>query len=354
MILREALLLVGKMCIFADVYAPVVRLLRCGRHTLVKEPFTFKSFIMKRQITLALFAFVCLLCAGKSGGVWISSTDEGYYKLKLCLDSKSVRTPDGTETCYGYLQMENDFVADYWIVTAAEQLRANTFRVKYYSLRYGLPGQDETADVTFNPSDGSVSFGEAYKFTAGMAAKYVEVLENNVNLLSSAVNGTPVAMALRGMMFALDGMEGGWYRLRLAGGKVGYVADGKADAVAECAVPAEAFDLNGNIMDADKMGNTTVSFAKAGGVVSMFMEYSRVFDEAKGQVRWQYTTRYSGRVEGNALVFDRKVRYGVGNFELENATPDQMEAIEPVIVYYSPTLYDFIIDGKPLHGEERM
>lgn len=175
-----------------------------------------------------------------------------------------------------------------------------------------------------------------------------------MNLLSSPVNGTPVAMALRGLMFALDGMEGGWYRLRLAGGKVGYVADGKADAVAECAVPAEAFDLNGNIMDADKMGNTTVSFAKAGGVVSMFMEYSRVFDEAKGQVRWQYTTKYSGRVEGNALVFDRKVRYGVGNFELENATPDQMEAIEPVIVYYSPTLYDFIIDGKPLHGEERM
>lgn len=307
---------------------------------------------MKRQITLALFTFVCLLCAGKSGGVWISSTGEGYYKLKLCLDSKSVKTPDGEAMCYGYLQMENDFVADYWIVTGVQQSPAGKYRVKYYSLRYGLPGQEETADVVFNSADGSVSFGEAYKFTADMSAKYVEVLKNNVNFLSAPVNGKPVAMGLRGMMFPLDGMEGGWYRLRLAGGMVGYVADGNAEAAAECTVPAEAFNLNGHITDADGMGVKSVSFSEKDGVVSMSMEYSRVFDEAKGQVRWQYTTKYSGRIEGNALVFDRKVRYGVGNFELENATPDQMEAIKPVIVYYSPTLYDFIIDGKPLHGGE--
>lgn len=305
-----------------------------------------------------LFCLACTVAAAQTAGghcgVWINSTDEGYYKLKLCLDSRSVSMPDGTGKCYGYLQMENDFVADYLIVTKAEWLLANTFMVKYYSHRYGVPEQEEVANVVFNPSDGSVSFGEAYTFTADMAAKYVEVLKNNVNFMSSPVNGKPVAMGLRGMMFALDGMENGWYRLRLAGGRKAYVADGQAEAVADCVVPDDAFNLNGNILDADKKGNTAVSFAKTGGVVSMFMEYSYMSDAAKGDVRWLHTTKYSGRVEGNALVFDRKVQYGVGNFELENATPDQMEAIKPVIVYYSPTLYDFIIDGKPLHGEAQM
>lgn len=310
---------------------------------------------MKRQITLALFAFMFIMClassvadGGKLSGVWINSGDEGYYQLTVDLGGKHYKLTDGGAKCHGYLQMENDFVSDYLIITDAEQLLTNTYSVKYYSLRYGMPDQIETANIVYSPETGTVKFGDAYTFTADMACKYVEMVVANTNILLAPVNGTILMKAGLGMMFAYDGLERGWYRIRLGDGRTAYMPSSKAAAATKCEVPADAFNATGYITDVDGKGQTAVSFGKSGDVVSMYMEYSTVTDIEKSLPRWLYTTKYSGRVEGNRLVFDRKVQYGVGSFELAEATPDQMEAIEPYTVYYSPTNACFIIDGKPL------
>lgn len=164
-------------------------------------------------------------------GAWTDESPDGYYHIVMDLYGKNLKQPDGKGACYGYLQMENDFVADYWIITGVESMSSNACKVKYYSLRYGMPGEIETADVVYDPSSRSVSFGEGYKFTAAQACKHVKILKSNVNVRTAPVSGAPIMKAQQGKTFALDGIVDGWYKVRLDDGRTGYVACQMAEAV---------------------------------------------------------------------------------------------------------------------------
>lgn len=71
----------------------------------------------------------CLSAMAQAGrpfcGAWTDESPDGYYHLVMDLYGKSLKLPDGTGSCYGYLQMENDFVGDYWIITGVEGMSGN-------------------------------------------------------------------------------------------------------------------------------------------------------------------------------------------------------------------------------------
>ena len=193
---------------------------------------------MKRQITLTLLALMFVSCLSAMAqanrpfcGAWTDESPDGYYHLVMDLYGKNLKLPDGIGSCYGYLQMENDFVGDYWIITGVEGMSGNACKVKYYSLRYGAPGEIETADVAWNPSDRSIRFGEGYTFPAAHACKHVRISKSNVNIRTAPVSGAPIMKAQQGKTFALDGIVDGWYKVRLDDGRTGYVACQMAEAV---------------------------------------------------------------------------------------------------------------------------
>lgn len=281
-------------------------------------------------------------------GVWINYTDEQYELLKMDLYEKAVSVPDGDGKCYGYLQMENDFVSDYWIITKVEQLSRSDARIRYYSLRYGLPGQDETLTVTLNAADGSIGFGEGRVFGPSSACRYVEVIRDNVNIRTSPRTGKAVAKAQTGMTFPLKGMDSGWYRLEMYDGSEGYVAGELACPwrEADLRIPADALQKSGQYVEADGVTLCNVSFTSRGGAV--YMEVSRsLVDRNKGTMSYLYTTLYKGKADANRLVFTEAAEGPM----LMADSPDidgKLKAVVPYTVYYSPAHCDFIVGGKKI------
>ena len=49
-------------------------------------------------------------------GEWKFETADEFNLLRIDLNEKTIMLPDESDSCFGYLQTENEFAADYWII----------------------------------------------------------------------------------------------------------------------------------------------------------------------------------------------------------------------------------------------
>lgn len=63
-----------------------------------------------------------------------------------------MKTPDKSAASYGYLQSENEFNSDVWVITQVLSLQGNNAKVKTFSWRYGSPNDQVEATLTYNPA----------------------------------------------------------------------------------------------------------------------------------------------------------------------------------------------------------
>lgn len=312
-----------------------------------------KKIFVLAIVAVAMLTGVSAFAADNAGrpfkGVWINLTDEAYEQLKIDLYDKVIPMPDGDGTCYGYLQMENDFVADYLIITKVMSIGKEAAKVKYYSLRYGMPADEDSVSVTLDSAGGSISFGEGQVFGPSSVCRYVEVISDNADILAAPRTGKPVAKASAGMIFPIAGMEGGCYKVTLNDGRAGYVDDRQTCAWRETdlVIPADALAKSGQYVEDDGVTLCNVSFAVSGETV--YMEVSRsLVDVNKGSMKYLSTTIYKGRAEGNRLVFTAAVEGSMLTLDSPD-TVKAMKAVSPYTVYYSPAHCDFVVGGKRIN-----
>lgn len=121
-----------------------------------------------------LFILLCVVmgCTGTSKqsspfkGEWKQQTAEEFNLLKVDLHEKSVKLPDGSGSCFGYLQTENEFAADYWIIDEVTKIDENSADVKVYSWRYGTPEDKQMRTLAYNATQQTVSWQQdGYEFT---------------------------------------------------------------------------------------------------------------------------------------------------------------------------------------------
>lgn len=93
-------------------------------------------------------------------------TAEEFNLLKVDLYENSVKLPDGSDSCFGYLQTENEFTADYWIIDEVTKIDENSADVKVYSWRYGRPDEKETHTLAYNTTQRTISWKQnGHEFT---------------------------------------------------------------------------------------------------------------------------------------------------------------------------------------------
>ncbi len=121
-----------------------------------------------------LFILLCVIvgCAASSKqsspfkGEWKQETDEELNLLKIDLYEKTVKLPDESGTCFGYLQTENEFAADYWIIDEVTNITNDSANVKVYSWRYGSPEEKNDRVLLYNSNEHTITVKqEGYSFT---------------------------------------------------------------------------------------------------------------------------------------------------------------------------------------------
>lgn len=133
--------------------------------------YNYKKSIMKKLLFIMLCAMVvaCTTTSTKSSpfkGEWKLETADEFNLLKIDLNEKSVMLPDESDSCFGYLQTENEFAADYWIIDEVINIDKDSANVKVYSWRYGSPDDKDTRVLLYDPQNHSITVknGE-YSFT---------------------------------------------------------------------------------------------------------------------------------------------------------------------------------------------
>lgn len=125
-------------------------------------------------MTKLLFILLCMVmgCTSTSKqsspfkGEWKQETAEEFNLLKVDLQEKSVKLPDGSGSCFGYLQTENEFAADYWIIDEVTNIEGNAAEVKVYSWRYGTPDDKQMRTLAYNADQQTVSWKQdGHEFT---------------------------------------------------------------------------------------------------------------------------------------------------------------------------------------------
>lgn len=120
-----------------------------------------------------LFILLCMVvgCTGTSKqaspfkGEWKQETAEELNLLKVDLYEKTVKLPDGSGTCFGYLQSENEYYADYWIIDEVTNINKDSANVKVYSWHYGSPEEKDIRTLIYNPADCSITIKQnGYSF----------------------------------------------------------------------------------------------------------------------------------------------------------------------------------------------
>lgn len=120
-----------------------------------------------------LFILLCMVvgCTGTSkqvspfSGEWKQETAEELNLLKVDLYEKTVKLPDGSGTCFGYLQSENEYYADYWIIDEVTNINKDSANVQVYSWRYGSPEEKDIRTLIYNPADSSMTIKQkGYSF----------------------------------------------------------------------------------------------------------------------------------------------------------------------------------------------
>lgn len=121
-----------------------------------------------------LFILLCVVmgCTGTSKqsspfkGEWKQQTAEEFNLLKVDLQEKSIKLPDGSGSCFGYLQTENEFATDYWIIDEVTKINENSADVKVYSWRYGSPDDKQMRTLAYDATQQTVFWKqEGYEFT---------------------------------------------------------------------------------------------------------------------------------------------------------------------------------------------
>lgn len=121
-----------------------------------------------------LFILLCVVvgCTGTSKqsspfkGEWKRQTAEEFNLLKVDLFEKTIKLPDGSGTCFGYLQSENEYYADYWIIDEVTNIEGNAAEVKVYSWRYGTPEDKQMRTLAYNANQQTVSWKQdGYEFS---------------------------------------------------------------------------------------------------------------------------------------------------------------------------------------------
>lgn len=111
---------------------------------------------MRRILTLFMLLSLSLSFAFAQGkpfkGFWEKDTTDEYHALYIDLYGKSLKTPDKSAASYGYLQSENEFNSDVWVITQVLSLQGNNAKVKTFSWRYGSPNDQVEATLTYNPA----------------------------------------------------------------------------------------------------------------------------------------------------------------------------------------------------------
>lgn len=91
-------------------------------------------------------------------GEWKQETTEEFNLLKIDLYEKAIKLPDKSGSCFGYLQIENEYYADIWIIDEVSTIDDNSANVIVYSWRYGSPNQKYLRTITYNPAQQTVSW----------------------------------------------------------------------------------------------------------------------------------------------------------------------------------------------------
>lgn len=91
-------------------------------------------------------------------GEWKQETTEEFNFLKIDLYEKTIKLPDESGSCFGYLQMENEYYADLWIIDEVSKIDNNSANVLVYSWRYGSRDEKDLRTITYNPTQKSISW----------------------------------------------------------------------------------------------------------------------------------------------------------------------------------------------------
>lgn len=139
-----------------------------------RETTVYVLLIIQIQMKQLLFILFCVMvsCTNTSTksspfkGEWEQETTEEFKLLKIDLYEKSIKLPDESGSCYGYLQTENEFVADYWIIDDVIKIDKDSANVQVYSWRYGAPEDKAIRVLLYNSKDHSMTIKqEGYSFT---------------------------------------------------------------------------------------------------------------------------------------------------------------------------------------------
>ncbi len=120
---------------------------------------------MKRIITCMLLAFSIqlLFAQGKPfKGVWEINTEDMYQCLYIDLYGKTMLLPDGSAPSYGYLQSENEYNSDYWVISKVLSAEGNVAKIKMYSWRYGSPDDEKEETLTYDPVKKTLTVGKEH------------------------------------------------------------------------------------------------------------------------------------------------------------------------------------------------
>lgn len=276
-------------------------------------------------------------------GVWINDDPEGYLKLKLDLYSKSVHFSDDIGLCFGFLDVENEYVGDYSIITDVLSVERDKAEVMAYSLRYGDFDDKTKMTLSFDQTNGNLKLGDFCVFNKDSACRYVEVQRANVNVRTEPINGKPIILANQGQMMELLDFDRGWYKIRLDEGQEGYISDDLSEAVKSNIIPLKAFEeIYSNTDPNTPFG--TISFKVEGNEVLMVRDYcSTPMEENNWQSVYQSSTVFYGTIEGNSLMFTKSLDIFMP--DLDNIVSSDMNKIEPCHAYYSSTEQGFFFEG---------
>ncbi len=301
---------------------------------------------MKSACWSLLFLFGLVACSTNETpfkGVWISDSEEEYYQLKIDLYEKSVFFSEEIGTVYGYMQQENEFSADYWLITDVTSIEGDEAKVKVYSFRYGDANQKDTATLRWSPALQKIVFRQT-AFGPEEKCNYVEIAENKTHILTEPKSGATVMEASLATIFPILDLSGGWYKVALEDGGEGYLEEKLGKPVISDSIPASAWKglYSGKFEDEEALAGLSFS-PKGNEMIAMIEHYSMGMG---GLPDYGTTTFYRLRVEGNKIVLTHAVDVFMGL--VENIDLKEYEALEePIIVYYSVAEKMFVINGEP-------
>lgn len=96
-------------------------------------------------------------------GEWKFETADEFNLLRIDLNEKTIMLPDESDSCFGYLQTENEFAADYWIIDEVTNINKDSANVKVYSWRYGSPEDKQNRVLLYNSKEHTITIKQYKK-----------------------------------------------------------------------------------------------------------------------------------------------------------------------------------------------